>query len=184
MRETEAKKSWRVTHRGVPTEWRRIGLTTALFISLFIASFSHRVFRLHKDHLWAHLLYATGTMKFETALYLMMAASSSLIALGLFIFSLGWKEIRWGREELVATGLYGVMRHPQYSGLILVVVAFLIGWPTLPMLLFGPYFIVKYVLIAKKEDRGLEKKFHDDFRRYKERVPGFVPSLTLRGERS
>ena len=170
------------SYRDYGKQWRGAGLNTVFFISLFIVSLSHRMFRLHKDHFWAHLLSQTELMTAETALDLVMVVSSTLIALGLFIFSLGWKEIRWGREELITTGLYAVIRHPQYSGLILVVVAFLIRWPTLPMLLFGPYFIVKYVLLAKQEDGGLEKEFHEDFRRYKERVPGFIPSLTSRGQ--
>lgn len=167
---------------GYAKQWRGLGLNTAFFISLFIVSFSHRVFRLHEDQLWAHLLSQAGIMTFETALYLVTLVSSTLIALGLFIFSLGWKEIGWGREELVTAGLYSIIRHPQYLGLILIVVAFLVRWPTLPMLLFFPYFIWKYVLLAKQEDRGLEKKFHEDFRRYRERVPGFIPSLTRRDQ--
>lgn len=168
------------SYRDCGKQWRGVGLNTAFFVSLFIVSSSHRVFRLHKDHLWAHLLYQTGIMTAETALYLVMAVSSTLLALGLLVFSLGWKEIGWGREELLTTGLYAVIRHPQYSGLILVVVAFLIRWPTLPMLLFSPYFILKYVLLAKQEDRELEKKFDEDFRHYQERVGGFIPSLTAR----
>jgi len=155
-----------------------VGLITALFLSLFIISVSHKVFRLHKDHLWAHLLYQTGTITAENALYLVIVVSSTLIGLGLFIFSLGWKEIRGRREELVTTGLYSIMRHPQYSGLILVVIAFLLRSPTLPMLLFSPYFIWKYVLLAKREDRELEAKCGENFRRYKKGVPGFIPSLS------
>lgn len=166
------------SYRDYGRQWRGAGLNTAFFISLFIVSFSHQAFRLHRDHLWAHLLSQTELMTAETALDLVMAVSSTLIALGFFIFSLGWKEIGWGRKELVTTGLYAVIRHPQYSGLILIVIAFLIRWPTLLMLLFGPYFIVKYVLLAKQEDRELEKELGDDFRRYKERAPGFIPSLT------
>jgi len=166
------------SYRGYAKQWRGLGLNTAFFISLFVVSFSHEVFRLHKDHLWAHLLFQTGTMTVETALYLVIVVSSTLIALGLFIFSLGWKEIRRGREELVTTGLYSIIRHPQYSGLILIVVAFLVRWPTLPTLLFAPYFIWKYVLLAKREDGELERKFGENFRRYKNSVPEFIPSIT------
>lgn len=166
------------SYRDYGKQWRGAGLNTVFFISLFIVSLSHQAFRLHKDHFWAHLLSQTELMTAETALGLMMAVSSTLIALGLFIFSLGWKEIHRGGGELVTTGLYSIMRHPQYLGLILIVVAFLIRWPTLPTLLFAPYFVGRYVLLAKQEDRELEKKFGEDFRRYKEKVPGFIPPLT------
>jgi len=174
-----ATEKFRGSYRGYAKQWRGLGLNTAFFISLFIVSFSHRAFRLHEDHLWAHLLYQTEIMTIETALYLVIVVSSTLIAVGLFIFSLGWKEIhRGGGGELVTTGLYSIMRHPQYLGLILIVVAFLIRWPTLPTLLFAPYFIWKYVLLAEREDGELERKFGENFRRYKKRVPEFIPSLT------
>jgi protein-S-isoprenylcysteine O-methyltransferase Ste14 len=162
-------------------QWRGVGLTTAVFISLFTISFFHPMFRLHEDHLWAHLLSRTGIMRFETSLYLMMVVSSSLIAVGLFIFSLGWKEIRRAEGELVTMGLYSIMRHPQLLGLILMVIAFLIGWPTLLPLLFVPHFIWRYVLLARQEDQELEKKFGEHFRRYKERVSAFIPSMTPHG---
>lgn len=166
------------SYRDYGKQWRGAGLNTAFFISLFIVSLSHQVFRIHKDHLWAHLVSQMGIMTAETALGLMMAVSSTLIASGLFIFSLGWKEIHRGGGGLVTAGLYAIMRHPQFLGLILIVIAFLIRWPTLPTLLLAPYFVGRYVLLAKQEDRELEKELGDDFRRYKERVPGFIPWLT------
>ena len=89
----------------------------------------------------------------------------------------GWKQVYRGRGQLVTTGLYGKFRHPQYLGLILIVIAFLIMWPTILTILLAPFLIGRYIFLAREEDRELEKTFGEDFRRYRERVPPFIPSM-------
>jgi protein-S-isoprenylcysteine O-methyltransferase Ste14 len=55
------------------------------------------------------------------------------------------------------------------------VVAFLIMWPTILTILLAPFLIGRYLLLAREEDRELEKEFGEDFRRYRETVPAFIP---------
>lgn len=175
-----------------PGEWRSAGLTTAFFISLFTEMFGipltiyllaplwgvePNIFGMHESHLWAYLLSRTGVMSLKAGVYLVMVVSTGLILLGFTLVAAGWKEVYRGQAELVTTDLYGQLRHPQYLGLILVVVAFLIMWPTVLTVILAPFLIGRYILLAKEEDRELEEKFGEDFRRYKERVPGFIPSL-------
>ena len=182
-----------------PKEWRGAGLISAFFISLFTEMFGipltiyllapllgvePGVFGMHESHLWAYLLSRTGLMKIEAGVYLVMVVSTGLLVLGFTLLALGWKEVYQGLGELVTTGLYGRMRHPQYLGLILIIIAFLIQWPTLLTLLLAPFLIVRYILLAREEEWELEEKFGEDFRRYKESVPGFIPSLTQHGRSS
>ena len=114
-------------------------------------------------------------MNLEASVYLAMAISSGLIAVGFYLLAMGWKEVYGAEGALVTDGLYAKMRHPQYVGLILIVVGFLIMWPTLPTLLLAPLLVARYILVAREEDKELEEKFGDDFSRYKERVPAFIP---------
>ena len=175
-----------------PKDWRGAGLSTAFFISLFTEMFGipltiyllapslgvePRIFGMHESHLWAYLLSRTGFMKLEAAVYLVMVVSTALLLLGFTLLALGWKEVYSGRGGLVTTGLYARMRHPQYLGLILIIFAFLIQWPTLLTLLLAPFLILRYILLAKEEDRELEEKFGEDFSRYQERLPGFISKL-------
>jgi len=181
-----------------PKEWQGAGLTTAFFISLFTEMFGipltifllapllgvePRIFGMHESHLWAYLLSLTGLAAIETGVYLVMVVSTALLVLGFSLLALGWKEVYQGRGELVTTGLYAKMRHPQYLGLILAIIAFLIQWPTVLTLLLAPFLIGKYVLLAKEEDRELEVKFSEHFRRYKETVFSFVPCLGISRKR-
>lgn len=79
------------------------------------------------------------------------------------------------RDQLATTGLYRIVRHPQYLGLILIVLAFNIQWPTLLTLVMAPLLIVMYVRQARREDAGLAIRFGDEFVHYAARVPAFIP---------
>ena len=175
-----------------PKEWKDAGLTVAFFISLFTEMFGipltiyllaallgvdPKLFGMYESHLWAYFLSRTGMVSLETGVALVMVSSTVLIVLGIILLATGWKKVYRGKSELVTDGLYARLRHPQYLGLILIVIAFLIMWPTILTLLLAPFLIVRYILLAREEDRELENEFGDDFRRYRETVPAFIPSM-------
>lgn len=180
-----------------PNEWSGAGLTSAFFISLFTEMFGvpltiyllapvlgvkPKMFGMYESHLWAYLLSSTGAMSLKTGVYLVMVVSTGLLLLGFSLLAGGWKEVYRGGGALIADGLYAKLRHPQYLGLILIIVAFLIMWPTILTLLLAPFLIGRYLLLARQEDRELEEKFGEDFRHYKQRVTAFIPSFVKDGE--
>ena len=168
-----------------PGEWQGAGLTSAFFISLFTEMFGIPLtiyliaplfgvdvsrFGMYESHLWAYLISRTGKVSMRAALRFIMILSAGLLLLGFTLIALGWKQIYRGTGRLVTEGLYSRIRHPQYLGLILVVVACLIQWPTLLTIILAPFMIARYLLLAREEDRELEARFGDEFRRYKQRV--------------
>ncbi len=72
-------------------------------------------------------------------------------------------------------GIYRCLRHPQYLGLLLIVVGFNIQWPTLPTVMMAPVLVAMYVRLARREDEELATAFGDEFLRYATRTPAFVP---------
>jgi len=136
---------------------------------------------MYESHLWAYFLSQGGIVSLNAGVYIVMVVSTGLILLGFTFLAVGWKEVYRGERILVTDGLYARMRHPQYLGLIVIVVAFLFMWPTLLTLLLAPFLIGRYVLLAREEDGGLEQTFGVDFRHYRENVPGFLPLVRGKG---
>ena len=73
---------------------------------------------------------------------------------------------------LVDSGVYAVVRHPQYLGFILIVFALVLmsqHWLSVVSGVLGSALFYKDIL---REEQMSVEKFGDDYRRYMERVPG------------
>ena len=113
--------------------------------------------------------------------------SFALIGAGFLLISAAWKVLYDAQQArgLATTGPYSYVRHPQYVGFILVMLGFLVQWPTILTLAMFPVLTVMYVKLARDEERDARAEFGDAYDRYAAEVPGFVPKLTrLRGQRS
>lgn len=85
-------------------------------------------------------------------------------------------------RELVTTGLYAYIRNPMVSGWLcgMFGLGVLLGSISLTFI-FTPLFLMLNVLYLKAiEEREMEKKFGEEYLRYKERVPMFIPRLRKR----
>jgi protein-S-isoprenylcysteine O-methyltransferase Ste14 len=72
------------------------------------------------------------------------------------------------------TGPYARIRHPQYAGFILIMLGFLVQWPTLPTLLMFPVLVRMYVRLAQTEERTMRQEFGEAYGRYAAVTPGFL----------
>jgi len=82
-------------------------------------------------------------------------------------------------QSLNTTGLYSVVRHPLYLGNYLIGLGIVLVWfnwwaPLIYTLLFWLY----YERIMVAEERFLEEQFGDEFRRWSESTPAFVPRIS------
>lgn len=82
--------------------------------------------------------------------------------------------------SIFITGAYSYVRHPQYIGFIAVMVGFLLQWPTILTLIMFPILIFMYTRLAFREEKEMEDRFGDKYRKYRETVPAFFPRLTER----
>jgi len=78
-------------------------------------------------------------------------------------------------KKLIMGGIYSKIRHPIYLGRILLNVGFLIIIPILPMLIIAIAFILVWFLLALYEETVLIKKFGKKYKKYKKKVPMFIP---------
>ncbi len=112
------------------------------------------------------------------------------IPVGIVVFGVGMViGIRAGNEfdkvgtredrlptQLVTTGMYNVLRHPQYVALDVCFVGWSLVWGAMVCLYLAPLIIFLNWLQAFLEEKYiLEKLFGDEFRAYKKRVGMFLP---------
>lgn len=172
-----------------PRQWRHLGLAEAYLVALFAEMFGLPLtiyllgsvlgvnlgFGVLEGHLLAVVLDRLGILPLERGVAVVMAVSSVLIVFGLALMVAGWWQVWRAKGELVTWGLYRFVRHPQYLGFLLVIVGFLIQWPTLPTLVLFPVLVVAYTRLARREERELATRFGERWATYSRRTPMLLP---------
>jgi len=127
--------------------------------------------------LWGHTL-------FDTIGYWGMYINIACGSVGIFLIMNGWYNIYkkyWSKESgtgtLVETGIYKYIRHPQYTGLLLLSFGMMVEWATLPLLILYPVMVLMYVRLAKKEEQDMIAEFGIDYRNYMKDTKMFIPHL-------
>ncbi|MCP5279718.1 MAG: isoprenylcysteine carboxylmethyltransferase family protein [Thiobacillus sp.] len=105
--------------------------------------------------------------------------SMLLIGAGFILLAKAWGPLYAAQRghQLATTGPYAHIRHPQYVAFILVMLGFLVQWPTLLTLLMFPVLLFMYVRLARGEDRMAQQDFGAAWREYAGRTPAFIPHL-------
>jgi protein-S-isoprenylcysteine O-methyltransferase Ste14 len=174
-------------------EWRSMGAFLGFLAALFteMYGFPLTIFLLTGllgknypvldpfSHPGGHLaLVLLGLAHSAWAMAFLHLITNGLIFFGLFTMYSGWMKIHRATDnQLVTDGIYRLIRHPQYAGLFLVTIGFIIQWPSLTTLVMWPVLIFAYFKLAKREERELEAKFGEEYLRYRRRVPAFFPEF-------
>jgi len=80
-------------------------------------------------------------------------------------------------EKIVTTGVYSIVRHPQYFGGLLAHVGISILLSAWYSLLSTPLMAALIYLISCKEEEELIKEFGKEYEEYKKKVPMLIPRL-------
>lgn len=127
--------------------------------------------------LWGHTL--VDWIGF-TGMYLNITCAIIAIAL----IANGWYNIYhkyWsknaGQGRVVKSGVYKYIRHPQYTGFLLLSLGMLLEWATLPLIIMFPFMIWLYVRLAKREERDMIAEFGEEYAQYMKQTKRFIPFL-------
>nr|WP_089851953.1 isoprenylcysteine carboxylmethyltransferase family protein [Salipiger marinus] len=109
--------------------------------------------------------------------------SFALIGGGFWLISVAWHHL-WNAQRqgrLAVTGPYARIRHPQYVGFILVMLGFLVQWPTILTLAMFPVLVWMYVRLARSEEADTRARFGQVYEQYAQSVPSFFPRFAGAG---
>lgn len=184
------------THPRTKRDWRSFGAFSAFLLALFTEMYGFpltiyllsgwlsrhypgiNLYGHNTGHLWHTLLGLKGDAMFDPIHIL-----SELVILGGFVLlASAWRVLYKAQHEhkLATTGAYAYIRHPQYAGFILIMIGFLLQWPTLITLAMFPILVVMYVKLAHREEREVLREFGEIYARYMAATPGFFPRLGQR----
>lgn len=178
------------THPKTSRDWRSFGGFAAFIVALFTEMYgfpmtiyllsgwlSSRypgdIYSHNSGHLWSNFLGTTG----DPHLNLIHIVSYVLILGGLYLLSSSWSVLYKAQKnrELATTGPYAYVRHPQYDAFILVMLGFLVQWPTILTLIMFPILLLTYKRLARKEEQDTLAEFGEEYSQYMAKVPAFIP---------
>ncbi|MFH1055483.1 MAG: methyltransferase [Candidatus Altiarchaeota archaeon] len=104
----------------------------------------------------------------------MMIVGGAVTVFGLALITVGWYQIYKSKGGLVTNGLYKYSRHPQYVGILLVTLGWVIHWPTIITILLWPALAVIYFRLARAEESDVRKEYENEFEKYAKVTPMFI----------
>jgi protein-S-isoprenylcysteine O-methyltransferase Ste14 len=177
-------------------DWRSFGAFSAFIVALFteMYGFPLTIYLLsgwlgsafpgidllshNTGHLWETLLGWQG----DPHLNPLHLLSYVVIFGGFYLLAAAWRILYKAQQThtLATTGPYAYVRHPQYIGFILIMIGFLLQWPTLLTLVMFPILVLMYVRLAHREEREIQAEFGEVYTRYAVNTPKFFPHLRHR----
>lgn len=126
---------------------------------------------------WGHTLYSyIGHLGMYLGTPLMLIGIALVIAGWNIIYRRYWRKAA-GQGELVTEGIYRYIRHPQYTGFMLITFGMILDWATIPMLIMWPIMAALYYRLARREEADMIAEFGQPYLDYRQRTGMFLPRL-------
>ncbi len=144
-----------------------------LIISFGIVSslyLDYNIVKIHVTPLWHIVLFFIGFLLLRLILHTSAYTGRLLKKLGK-----KGKVQRFETNKLVKEDIYSCMRHPMHLGLLFLPesIGLMMGSPSF-ILIVGPIIMIFMIIMIKLfEEKEAEKKFGEEYKKYKKEVPMF-----------
>ena len=112
---------------------------------------------------------------------------SILFGFGALLFLVCAAQVYFGKllkSGVAERGAYAVIRHPQYTGLIMTGLGLTILWPRFLTLMFLSVMVFLYILLARDEERRMVSRYGETYQAYLGRTWMFVPFFGRRRQKA
>ena len=154
--------------------WKTHGTYAAFIIALFTEMFGFPLTIYFISSYLGQVVFQNTFLDYMSSIG--MPIGYIITGAGLLLVIAGWRPI-YRTDNMVISGPYRLLRHPQYLGFLLITGGWLIHWPTIPTIIMWPILVFLYYKLAKKEEKEMEERFGEKYREYKQSVPMFIPKL-------
>lgn len=103
-------------------------------------------------------------------------AGTALSFVGIALIAVGWHQIHRA-DGLVTTGIYRYIRHPQYTGIFLFTLGWILHWPSVITLILWPVLTAAYVWLALFEEGQAREEFGPQYEDYARHTKRFLPGI-------
>lgn len=174
-------------------DWWTFGVFTAFLAALFAEMYGFpltiyllsgwpgtRFLHLESlPHEVGHVLEMMFDWRANPPFGLFQLASTVLILGGFILLASAWsvRHKAHQRRELARTGVYARLRHPEYAAFVLIMIGFLLQWPTLITLAMFSILVFVYAHLARREEQEALARFGESYRRYQAETPAFFPRI-------
>jgi protein-S-isoprenylcysteine O-methyltransferase Ste14 len=172
-------------------DWRTLGMFSAFILALFTEMYGFPLtiyllsgwlaqqypaidFLAHDSGHLLEMMFGSRTNPHFGPFHLL---STVFIGGGFWLLAAAWRVLYAAQAsaQLAATGPYARLRHPQYVAFVLIMIGFLLQWPTLVTLVMFPILLIVYIRLARREERESAARFGEAWARYAKVTPAFFP---------
>jgi protein-S-isoprenylcysteine O-methyltransferase Ste14 len=163
-------------------EWRSKGMLAAFFLALFTEMFGVPllIFLLYPLGADIHMWDTVGLGQIKDSAYYFSnmwptrAVGVWMTLTGMLLVFFGWTKIHKSRG-LVTGGIYKYIRHPQYTGIFLIISGWMFRWLNPLTIVMYPILLIMYYKLARREEKQVQQEYGDAYLKYIESTPMFFP---------
>ncbi|TLS75605.1 isoprenylcysteine carboxylmethyltransferase family protein [Mariprofundus erugo] len=164
-------KQWWYRHGFSPSRYRLFYTLQSVLLTILWAVYVHTQPDMPLYHLHGPLFILLVILQLAGVVIAAMAFRpiDTLVFLGL-------REAATGVDTFVVTGIYRYLRHPMYSGAMLILLAS--PWQSMNTLNLALAVSLYFIIGSRFEEKRMVRAY-PEYARYRQQVPAFIPAIRM-----